>query len=245
MSAEELAFKAYKVSELAEGVFVSPFHIFRLAEYVGVEELSKARKGAKLKLHEMWVTALFSLGLKKSKHFVSPEFYISLVDANAPDTRVFIIDPGQTKPSQRAGWERLEITRYEKNSDDIKDVLGKKLKMGYDSNTRIIVWINKRDELAIAEIDNFVKKHNVNNFKVFILSFTEDAVELMPLFTARPSELGADYRKIKLIQFQYRERERSIRNRYGALELSIKQNLSTHEEWFEGALRVQDIQLSL
>ncbi len=240
---KEIDSKIYKISELKDDVFISPFYIFDLAESIGLEQISEARAGVKLKIHEMWVTALFSLGLGKSKGFINPEFYVACVADSNPDTRLLIVDHGKHDPKSMIGLESCEITRHGSLSNDLSDRLKDKMGKFYRTGTCIIVWINKKDTITAAEVDKCVRSHNSRAFNIFLMYFTPNTVELMPLSTMRPSEEGIDWREVKLIPFQYREEERAFKNYHAAIELKSGPDINDKQTSIKDWTFIKNLQL--
>lgn len=183
----------YSVQELKEqGVFISPHKIFALADKIDLSlKLSRGDK-VDLVLLELWVAAHFAFVIKKNK---DQKLYLRPVREEYPDAEILNLNKGEMK------LLKVEVTHYSRYSKDIYDVLKKKLGKRYDENTFTVVFVSRKDTLNLNDLNRFIKQHNSNNQKIWILGyFKKYEMILMPCSEITPEGEGASWAELVLNQ---------------------------------------------
>lgn len=155
------------ISELKDmGHFVSPYNIFALVDEIGLDSILECKNSIDKEIFELWVTALFSLGMDSHNqaHYVRP------VRDNVPDTEILTAkyESGDIQET------KIEITQYRKHSENIYEIIKKKLMKRYDEDTVVVVLADKKEEIYVADLYEFIHKNNSDNRRLYIIGGVGD-----------------------------------------------------------------------
>ena len=155
----------YDVRELKEqSLFVNPYQVLDLAERIGFYEIFESRQPADKQLIELWIAAVFTMCLDRSR-----DYYAGLIKDDAPDVEVLEID-GSTGSMK---WIRLEITQHGRYSKGLVDVVGKKLRKKYEKGTILVVLVEQAENILINKLDDFIRANNPFNQEIFVIGGSE------------------------------------------------------------------------
>ena len=155
------------VRELKEqSVFVSPYHALALVERTGFNETLDSRKPVDKQLIELWVAALFTLCLNGDQ-----DYYVRLVREDPPDAEVLTIN----REDGNISGIRIEITQHGGHSRNLIDVVGKKLRKRYHDGTVLVVLVEQKEDIPVAELDEFIRKNNPHNQQIVIIGGSKAA----------------------------------------------------------------------
>ena len=158
---------SHNVSEIKKlGYFVSPYNIFALVDNVGLNTVLECKNSIDQTILELWVTALFSLSLGNHNqvHYVRP------VRGTAPDAEILTDDYG----SGNLRRIKIEVTQYNRYSDNIYEIIQKKLTKRYDRSTIVLVLVNRREEIHVSDLYDVVQKNNPSLRPIYIIGGAGD-----------------------------------------------------------------------
>ena len=181
----------FDVGELKEqSVWVSPARVLAVVEHVGFNKALDSVKPVDKQLIELWSAALFTMSL--SRDF---DYYVRLVRNDPPDTEVLAIN-GEDRNLR--GVE-VEITRHGIHSEDLLDVIGKKLRKKYQKGTVLAVFVEQALDIAVSDLDDFMRTNNPFDQEVFIIggSGTQNTFKVFPLNEiSRPTATETEWMEI-------------------------------------------------
>ena len=101
---------------------------------------------------------------------------VLVVDATNPDVSVI----------------RVEVTRCTRYSEDVFEVIRKKLLKRYHEGTVIVVLIEESTSISIGELYDFIRKNNLQNQRVYIVGggMSPRTIKFIPCYEVR--DPGAD-----------------------------------------------------
>lgn len=181
------------LSELKDkGHFVSPYNIFRLVDNIGQDKVVACQNEIDKAIFELWITALFCLNLDSSNR----AYYVRPVRDNAPDTEILTAD----YETANIQVTKIEVTHYSKHSNDIYEIIKKKLMKRYDETTTIVIYTSKNDEISVAELYDLIKKNNPDNRQVEIVTGTGDGnnVRVIPCGEIKSTEKTTEWKEINV-----------------------------------------------
>jgi hypothetical protein len=151
-------------------LWISPyFAIERMRKISETYGIDRAREDGKFKKErEAWTTAILALALSK---LTAEEWWIEIetVD-NTPDTRLRRLD--QTLNGNIIQTHEIEVVDWERNVDDIMEVIRKKCQRAYPGNYLLLV--NARHSGKLLEFDlviNEMKTLRSPFLEVWIVAF--------------------------------------------------------------------------
>ena len=77
---------------------------------------------------------------------------------------------------------KIEVTRYGKYSNNIYEIIQKKLAKRYDNNTVVVVLVDRKEKIAVTDLYQFIKENNSENRRIYILGGTGDktSIRILP-----------------------------------------------------------------
>ena len=146
--------------------FVRPYVVFTFVNRIGLYATFTSRKPADKQIIELWVAAVFTLSL-------NPELdhYVRLVKDDPPDAEVLMIDP----KTGTLSTIKVEITQHGKHSQNVFDVIGKKLLKRYQDGTVLVVFVEQSQNLSLSDLQNFLRRNNPYNQQIFLIGGGADA----------------------------------------------------------------------
>ena len=174
------------------GHFVSPYNIFRLADKIGMDTIIASQNAIDKEIFELWVTAVFSLSLDSR----NSAYYVRLVRDNAPDTEILEADFKESNIQ----IIKIEVTHYNKHSDNIYEIIKKKLTKRYDKNTVIVIYTSKNDEIYVNDLYDFIQKNNSDKRQIDIVTGTCDRniARIIPCGKIKSDEKTIEWAEIKI-----------------------------------------------
>ena len=155
----------YDVREFKEqSLFVNPYQMINLVGRIGFYETFASRHPADKQLIELWIAAVFTMCLDRSR-----DYYVGLINDDAPDVVVLEID-GSTRNMKGI---RLEITQHGRYSKGLVEVIGKKLRKKYQEGTILVVLAEQAENILINELDDFIRANNPFNQQIFVIGGSE------------------------------------------------------------------------
>ena len=118
----------------AQGHFVTPSLVMSLVERVGRASVLDSRQPTDKQIAELWVAALFTLGLSDDS-----AYYVRSVREDPPDVDVLVVD----RADGRLSAIRVEVAQCTKYSQSVFEVIGKKLLKSYHDGTVIVVLVEQ------------------------------------------------------------------------------------------------------
>ena len=148
-----------------QSVFVSPYRVLTLVERIGFYETFASNQAIDKQLIELWVAAVFTLCLSRSR-----EYYVRLAINDPPDVEVLAIS------GEEANMRgiMLEITRHGSHSEDLFEVIGKKLRKKYEEGTVLVVLVEQAENPLVADLDEFIRRSNPYNQQIFVIGGSEE-----------------------------------------------------------------------
>ena len=154
------------VRELKEqSVFVSARHVLALVEDLGFYRTFASRELVDKQLIELWAGAVFTLALDGGQ-----DYYVRLARNDPPDVEMLKVDGTEG----RMGGMMLEITQHGSHSQELFDVIGKKLRKRYQEGTALVVLVEKAESIPIVELDKLIRENNPHNQRIFIIGGSEE-----------------------------------------------------------------------
>ena len=155
------------VAELKEqGQFVSPHLLLDFVDGEGVGQIMDSRTPADKMIVELWVTSIFTLCLNGNN-----DYYVRPGREDPPDTEVLV----EESEKNAISMIRVEITQHGRHSDDLTDVIGKKLRKRYQDGTVLLVLVEEEQALPLEELYDFIEKHNPHRQRIVILGGAGEA----------------------------------------------------------------------
>ena len=149
------------VRELKEqSVFISPHRVLALVEELGFFETLASRKLVDKQLIELWVAAVFTLVLDDGL-----DYYVKLARSDPPDVELLRVNAAEG----HMDGIMLEITQHGTHSQDLFDVIGKKLRKRYQEGTVLVVLVEKAEEIPVVDLDEFIRANNPHNQHIVII----------------------------------------------------------------------------
>ena len=154
------------VRELKEqSVFISPHRVLALVEDLGFFETLASRKLVDKQLIELWVAAVFTLVLDDGL-----DYYVKLARSDPPDVELLRVNAAEG----HMDGIMLEITQHGTHSQDLFDVIGKKLRKRYQEGTVLVVLVEKAEEIPVVDLDEFIRANNPHNQHIVIIGGTAE-----------------------------------------------------------------------
>ena len=155
------------VRQLKEhGHFVSPHLLLAFVNQSGVGSILDSRKRIDKMMIELWVTAILTTCLPDDR-----DYYVRPANADAPDTEMALVDHG----TNSIGMKRVEITQHGQHSENLFDVIGKKLAKRYQDGTVLVVLVEESQDLPVPELYEFVRENNTHSQQIFIIGGSGEA----------------------------------------------------------------------
>ena len=143
-----------------QSVFVSPYHVLALVERIGFYETFASRQPVDKQLVELWIAAIFSLCLGSGR-----DYYVRLSRDDPPDVEVLAV----SGIDGNIGEIGVEITQHGSHSNDLFDVIGKKLRNRYQDGTVLVVLVEQAENVPVSDLDEFIRHNNPHNQRIFII----------------------------------------------------------------------------
>ena len=143
-----------------QGHFVTPSHIISLVERIGRASLINSRKTIDKQIAELWIAAVFTLGLSADS-----AYYVRPVREDPPDVEVLVLD----RANGYVSMIRIEVTRFTKYSKNVFEVIRKKLAKRYHEGTLIVVLVEESAGIAVGELFDFIRDNKLQNERVYIV----------------------------------------------------------------------------
>ncbi|MYJ76210.1 MAG: hypothetical protein F4089_14455 [Gammaproteobacteria bacterium] len=198
------------VSDLkAQGHFVSPHLVLEFLEREGITPVVDSRKPIDKMMVELWVTAVYALCLSDDY-----EYYVRPSRDDPPDTELLFVETKNNMVNVR----EVEVTQHGKFSAELTDVIAKKLRKRYAKGTVLLVLVEEAQDVRLADLYDFVEKHNAHGQEMVIIGGGDEAGEFKVLrweeaATPGPDEtsempivgmqIPADVREIKKARCRY------------------------------------------
>lgn len=147
-----------------QSVFVSPSYVLGLVERIGFFETFASKRPEDRQLIELWIAAVFTLCLSRER-----AHYVRLVRDDPPDVEVLEIEEAAGGMSAI----KVEITQHGSYSKGLIDVIGKKLRMGYEVGTVLVVLVEEAETIPVAELDDFIQGNNRYGHRIYIIGGSE------------------------------------------------------------------------
>ena len=143
-----------------QGHFVAASHVMSFVERIGRSSILDSKKQIDKQIAELWIAAAFTLGLSADS-----AYYVRPVRKDPPDVEVLVVDAANPDVSVI----RVEVTRCTKYSEDVFEVIRKKLLKRYHEGTVIVVLIEESTSFSIGELYDFIRDNNLQNQRVYIV----------------------------------------------------------------------------
>ena len=120
-------------------------------ERVGFEVIRASTKPADRRLVQMMSACVLTMCLDRET-----SYYVRPVKDDPPDVELQGIERDDSLPPVVG----VEITHQGKHSASLFDVIGKKLAKRYQKGTMLVVMVEERTTVDVAELDEFTRKSN-------------------------------------------------------------------------------------
>ena len=159
----------------AQGHFVTPSLVMSLLDRIGRASVLDSRKPTDKQIAELWVAALFTLGLSDDS-----AYYVRPVREDPPDVEVLVVD----RADGRLSAIRVEVAQCTRHSQSVFEVIGKKLLKRYHDGTVIVVLVEQSLDIAAGEMFDFIRSNNLQNHRVYIVGggFKPQSIRIVPCF---------------------------------------------------------------
>ena len=143
-----------------QGHFVAASHVMSFVERIGRSLVLNSKKPIDKQIAELWIAAAFTLGLSADS-----AYYVRPVREDPPDVEVLVVDAANLDVSVI----RVEVTRCTRYSQDVFEVIRKKLLKRYHEGTAIVVLIEESTSFSLRELYEFIRDNNLQKLRVYII----------------------------------------------------------------------------
>ena len=166
-----------------QGHFVAASHVMSFVERIGRSSIIDSKKQIDKQIAELWIAAAFTLGLSADS-----AYYVRPVREDPPDVEVLVVDAANSDVSVI----RVEVTRCTRYSEDVFEVIRKKLLKRYHEGTAIVVLIEESTSISTGELYDFIRDNNLQNQRVYIVGggMSPRTIKFIPCYEV--PEPGAD-----------------------------------------------------
>ena len=164
-----------------QGHYVAASLVMSLVERIGRASVLDSRTSIDKQLAELWIAAAFTLGLSADS-----AYYVRPVREDPPDVEVLVVD----RANGDVSVIRVEVARCTKYSQDVFEVIRKKLLNRYHEGTVIVVLIEESTSFSVGELYDFIRDNNLQNHRVYIVGggMKPRRVKIIPCFEVREPE---------------------------------------------------------
>ncbi|MYD96951.1 MAG: hypothetical protein F4X98_06145 [Gammaproteobacteria bacterium] len=152
-------------------------------EREGVTPVVDSRKPIDKMMVELWVTAVYALCLSDDY-----EYYVRPSRGDPPDTELLFVETENNMVNVR----EVEVTQHGKFSTELTDVIAKKLRKRYAKGTVLLVLVEEAQDVRLADLYDFVEKHNSYGQEMVIIGGGDEAGEFKILRWEVAAKTAAD-----------------------------------------------------
>ena len=146
--------------------FISPAAVFGYLERIGFGATLASRKPADKQMVELLTGAVLTMFLDEVN-----DYYVKPVKDDPPDVEVLAVE----RDSRAVTTMKLEIVQYGKYSENVFEVISKKLEKRYARGTVLVVVMEEPEQFLVADLHDFIQGNNPHGLRIIVIGGTGEA----------------------------------------------------------------------